>query len=261
MRLELGADGVVGGPRVGLGVAGLAAERDQVQEQPAALGVGEELVPEPGPGRGALDQPRDVGEHQLALAVVDRPQDRLQGRERVVGDLRRRPRQPRRSATTCPRSGARRGPRRRAASAAARSNRTRRRARARRSAGAWRVEEVKRLLPCPPAPPWATTARWPGCDQVVAPAVEALDLGAGRDQGRPRRTPRAPWRCLPWPWPPLPARWWGEKRSSARSRLDPSQTRTTSPPRPPSPPSGPPRGTCASRRKETTPLPPAPAST
>src|SRR6185503_3902563 len=40
-----------------------------------------------------------------------------------------------------------------------------------------------------------------------------------------------------------------------------SQTRTTSPPWPPSPPSGPPRGTCASRRKEIQPLPPAPPST
>src|SRR6185503_1466398 len=33
----------------------------------------------------------------------------------------------------------------------------------------------------------------------------------------------------------------------------------TSPPFPPSPPSGPPRGTHASRRKETQPLPPSPA--
>src|SRR5207253_1278509 len=36
---------------------------------------------------------------------------------------------------------------------------------------------------------------------------------------------------------------------------------TTSPPRPPSPPSGPPRGTCASRRKEITPRPPLPPRT
>jgi hypothetical protein len=39
--------------------------------------VGEKLVAEPGAGRRALDQPGDVREHQLALAVVDRSQRRL----------------------------------------------------------------------------------------------------------------------------------------------------------------------------------------
>src|SRR5207244_5994289 len=46
-----------------------------------------------------------------------------------------------------------------------------------------------------------------------------------------------------------------------RSRREGSHTSTTSAPRPPSPPSGPPRGTWASRRKDTTPSPPAPACT
>ena len=47
------------------------------------------------PRRRPLDQARDVGEHQLALAVVDRPEDRLEGGERIVGDLRRRAREAR----------------------------------------------------------------------------------------------------------------------------------------------------------------------
>ncbi len=90
VRGELGAHGLVRGHRVDLSRPDLAAEGDEVNEQPAALDVGEELVTEPDPLGGALDQAGDVGEHELALAVVDRPQDRLEGRERVVGDLRRR---------------------------------------------------------------------------------------------------------------------------------------------------------------------------
>src|SRR3990172_9895017 len=44
--------------------------------------------------------------------------------------------------------------------------------------------------------------------------------------------------------------------------VSPGSTRTwIDPPRPPSPPSGPPRGTCASRRKHTAPSPPSPART
>ena len=80
--------------RVGrLGVAA-GADLDQVDEQPAALDVGEELVAEPGALRGALDQARDVGEDELAVVAVDRSEHRLEGRERVVGHLRRRPREP-----------------------------------------------------------------------------------------------------------------------------------------------------------------------
>ena len=53
-------------------------EVDQVDEHPAALDVGEELVPEAGALRGALDQARDVGEHELALVGVERPEHRLE---------------------------------------------------------------------------------------------------------------------------------------------------------------------------------------
>ena len=51
------------------------------------------------------------------------------------------------------------------------------------------------------------------------------------------------------------------RRNDCRSRSESSQRSTTSPPRPPSPPSGPPLGTCASRRNDSEPLPPAPART
>ena len=256
VRGELAADRLVGVARVAL-LDG--STRDQVDEHPAALDVGEELVAEPGARRRALDQPGDVGEHQLALAVVDRPQHRLERRERIVGDLRRSPASARPAATTCRRSAARRARRRRAASAAARSSPTRPASPRSANRGACRVELAKRLLPCPPSaaarrPPRAGPAR-PGRSARRSSPSTCVPGGTRTTSS----SPRAPWRCLPWPWPPRPARWWGEKRSAARSRRDGSQTRTTSPPRPPSPPSGPPRGTCASRRKLTTPLPPAPA--
>ena len=60
----------------------------------AALDVGEELVPEPRPLGRAFDQPGDVGDHRLPVLALDRPQHRRERRERVVGHLRRRPRQP-----------------------------------------------------------------------------------------------------------------------------------------------------------------------
>ena len=50
---------------------------------------------EPGALGGALDQAGDVGQHDLAVVELDRAQHRLQRRERIVGDLRIRPRQPR----------------------------------------------------------------------------------------------------------------------------------------------------------------------
>ena len=51
-------------------------------------------MPQAGALGGAFDQPRDVGDHRLAVLAFDRPQHRRERRERVVGDLRRRPRQP-----------------------------------------------------------------------------------------------------------------------------------------------------------------------
>ena len=69
-------------------------EVEHVHEQPAALHVGEELVAEPGAGARSLDQPGDVGHHELAVVALERAEHRLEGREGVVGHLRLRARDP-----------------------------------------------------------------------------------------------------------------------------------------------------------------------
>ena len=64
MQLELALDGRVVRDRI------RAVERRQIEhvdEQPRALDVGQELVPEPGAGARPLDQPGDVGDHELAV--------------------------------------------------------------------------------------------------------------------------------------------------------------------------------------------------
>ena len=65
---------------------------EHVHEQPGALDMGEELVPEARAGAGALDQPGDVRDDQLpALQLVfEHPQDRRERRERITRDLWRR---------------------------------------------------------------------------------------------------------------------------------------------------------------------------
>ncbi len=70
MALELVLDHVEVRLRVG------AVERREVEdvhEQPRALDVGEEVVAEPGALAGALDQPRDVGEDELAVGASSVP--------------------------------------------------------------------------------------------------------------------------------------------------------------------------------------------
>ena len=84
---QLAPDDVVGG--VGIGSL---ADLQEVDEHAAPLDVGEELVAESGALGGPLDQAGDVGQDQLPLAVVDRAEDRLERRERIVGHLRRGPR-------------------------------------------------------------------------------------------------------------------------------------------------------------------------
>jgi hypothetical protein len=90
VRSELAAHRLV----VGDGIAFDRGDVDEVDQHRAALDVGEELVAETGPRRGAFDQARDVGDDRLAILSLDRPQDRRERRERVVGDFRCRPRQP-----------------------------------------------------------------------------------------------------------------------------------------------------------------------
>ena len=60
---------------------------DQVDQDAAALDVAEKAVAEPGAFVGALDQPRDVGDHEAV--VVDRhgAELGLERGERIVGDL------------------------------------------------------------------------------------------------------------------------------------------------------------------------------
>ena len=70
-------------------------EVEHVDQQPRALDVGEEVVAEAGAGARALDQPGDVGDHELAVGGLERAEVRLQRRERVAGDLRLRAREPR----------------------------------------------------------------------------------------------------------------------------------------------------------------------
>ena len=86
MRPELLADDVV----VPFRVARRAV--DDVDQDPGPLDVAQEGVPEAGPAAGALDEAWDVGDRRPAVIVVAQVQDpevRLEGRERVVGDLGR----------------------------------------------------------------------------------------------------------------------------------------------------------------------------
>ena len=91
--------GAVGG-ELGVDRAPLLVGRlrrvDHVDEPPRALEVREELVAEPDAFARALDQARDVGDDELAaVGRLDRAEHRLERRERVVGDLRPRVRDPR----------------------------------------------------------------------------------------------------------------------------------------------------------------------
>ena len=58
-----------------------------MDEQPGALDVGEEVVPEARTAARPLDQPRDVREHQLAVVGLQRAEHGLERRERIGGDL------------------------------------------------------------------------------------------------------------------------------------------------------------------------------
>ena len=85
MRAELLADDVV----VPLGVARRAV--DDVDEDPRPLDVAQEGMTETGAAAGALDEPGHVGDGRpavVAVAELDDAEVRLEGRERVVGDLR-----------------------------------------------------------------------------------------------------------------------------------------------------------------------------
>ena len=163
------------------------------------------------------------------------------------------------ATTTFPRSAGRPGRRPRAASGATRSRPTRHQGRAPRTAV---LVSSRSRNACSVAARPAARDHQPltVLEQFRLRAVDAQHHRPGRDRNQPvfpslavlalalSVLPRDPPECRLRP-------------SEERSRRCASQTSTTSPPRPPSPPSGPPRGTCASRRKLTTPLPPRPPST
>ncbi len=150
----VGGELVLDGRVVGDGVG--AVERPQIEhmhEQPRALDVREEVMPEPGAGARTLDQSGNVGDHELAVILVERAEHRLERRERVVGDLRRRPRQPRQQRglagvgkTDQPDVSEQLQLQRQPALLA-------RRGRARRTAASGGSGPTKRRLPRPPEPP------------------------------------------------------------------------------------------------------------
>ena len=199
-------------------------------------------MPQPGPVGRTLDQPGDVGEHRLAILALDRPQHRRQRRERVVGHLRRRPRQPPQQRGL-PRVGQPDQP----------------------DIGQQLQPQLdpprlppgpllgkprslprggsEPLVPMPPTPPMSHHGPLPGLDQVDPAAIDRHGLGPRSHRNHAVLPPR-PMPVRPFPVPSrCPARKCLLPRSAPRSRRDASQTSTTSPPCPPSPPSGPPLGT------------------
>ena len=99
---QLGEAGAVGAQLATHDLVGVLRRRrpfrrrhlHDVDQRPAALDVREELVAEPGALGRALDQPRDVREHELPIVGLERAEDRIDRREWVVRDLRGRARQP-----------------------------------------------------------------------------------------------------------------------------------------------------------------------
>ena len=165
-------------------------------------------MPEPRALGGALDQAGDVGEHELAVLGVERAQHRLERRERIVGDLRRRPREPpqqRRLARVRLPDQARR---RRAASGAARSSPPRPRCPSRRSAApggsSWRSACCRGRRARRARRPRAARAR-PG-RSALRSRPSTWVPGGTEDHPVLARAPRAA--ACPAPWPPRPARKW-----------------------------------------------------
>ena len=60
---------------------------EQHHQRPGPLDVAEELVPQSFPLGGALDQPGDVGQYELAVVDLDHAEMWLERGERVVGHL------------------------------------------------------------------------------------------------------------------------------------------------------------------------------
>ena len=207
----------------------------------AALDVGEELVPEPGALGRPFDQPGDVGDDRLPVVALDRPQHRRERRERVVGHLRRRPRQPPQQ---------RRLPGVRQPDQADVGEQLQAQldppllparpllGKPRRLPGRVR----KPLVPMPPAPPMSNHRPLPSLDQVNPTPIHSLRLRPSRHQDLPILPP-APMPIGPFPMLPPPT---PEVLAPLQRRQVPLRRITNEhnvPPVPTIPPSGPPRGT------------------
>ena len=88
---ELGAHGPVGPAGIFL------LRRDQVKQHTRALDMAEETVADADPHMRPLDQAGDVCQHEFAAVDAGDTQTGMQRRERIVGDLRLRRRQGRRT--------------------------------------------------------------------------------------------------------------------------------------------------------------------
>ena len=197
----------------------LGGDVEHVHEQPRALDVGEEVVPEPGALARALDQPRDVGHDELAVARLEHAEHRLERRERVVGDLRRRARQAREQRGLARVRAARRDRRRPAASDCSSTQPSSPGSPRSAKRGAWRVGVAKRLLPLPARPAARDGRALPVGEQLPAapgqiapPRRRRRHLGPGRDADLERARRRRRGAGSPAPWPPRPARNWLRRR-------------------------------------------------
>ena len=117
--------------------------------------------PRPRPFGRALDQPRDVGEHELVVVEAHDTEVRLERGERVVGDLGLRRARPPRSASTCPRSGNPTSAASASSLSSSCSHCSSPYSPCSAKLGARRAFDRNRALPRPPCPPRAASQRSP----------------------------------------------------------------------------------------------------
>ena len=230
VRGEFGEDDVEVAERVAAGLERRAVEH--VHQRGAALDVAEELQPEALALAGALDEAGDVGDGEAHVARLDDAEVRMQGRERVVGDLRARRRDGGDEARLAGRGVADERDvgdglqlEEDVALPAGRAEQ-----REARAPCAWASRAPRcRARPCPPG---ATTKRMPGSimSTSVSPAASLTTVPTGT--GSSSASPAAPERWSPMPKPPLPAERCGEWWYDSSVVTCGSATSTMSPPLP-----------------------------
>ena len=86
---KLSAIGIELAPHRLVGLAGMLARRvDQMQQHAAAFDMAQKSVAEAGAFMRALDQARNVRQHEFAAVGIHHAKLRMQRGERVIGDLR-----------------------------------------------------------------------------------------------------------------------------------------------------------------------------